>query len=163
MHPLSINYVEFSLTSRWRSGIFLFLAALVTLLVSMEAIKIAAVTALGKSGDLTSVQKAIALDPANPALHDRLAQLISDPPEPSNLAAAIQEAKRATALNPNKSDYWLTLASVCESASDDGCADQSLQRALDLSPMTPQVWWIAGNHYLRTDRPDAAFPCFHRL
>ena len=29
--------------------------------------------------------------------------------------------------------------------------------------MVPQVWWLAGNHYLRTDRPDAALPCFHRL
>jgi hypothetical protein len=29
--------------------------------------------------------------------------------------------------------------------------------------MVPQVWWLAGNHYLRTDRADAALPCFHRL
>jgi Flp pilus assembly protein TadD len=163
MHPLSINYVEFSLTSRWRSGIFIFLAALVTLLVSMEAIKIAAVTALGKSGDVTAVQKAISLDPGNPVLHDRLAQLYGDSPDQTNLAAALQEARRATALNPNKADYWLTLASECESAGDNGCADQALQRALNLSPMAPQVWWLAGNQYLRINRPDAALPCFHRL
>ncbi len=29
--------------------------------------------------------------------------------------------------------------------------------------MVPQVWWAAGNHYLRTDQPEAALPCFHRL
>ena len=65
--------------------------------------------------------------------------------------------------NPNKSDYWLTLASACESVRDNACADQAVQRALDLSPMVPQVWWDAGNHYLRTDQPEAALPCFHRL
>src|ERR1035437_9693414 len=108
MHPLSSTYFEFSLTSRWRSGMFLFLAAVVTLLGSMEAIKIAAVTTAGNSGDVTAVQKANAVDPGNPALRDRLTQLYCDSPEQSNLAAALQESRRATALNPNKSDYWLT-------------------------------------------------------
>jgi hypothetical protein len=142
---------------------FLSLAALVTLVGSAEAIKIAAVTTLGKSGDVSAVQKALAMDPGNPILHDRLTQLYGDSPEQSNLSTALQEARRATALNPNKSDYWLTLASTCESLSDNACADQAVERALDLSPMAPQVWWVAGNHYLRTDRPDSALPCFHRL
>ena len=163
MHLLSLIHVELSLRSRWRSGMFLFLAAVVTLLGSMEAIKIAAVTTAGNSGDVTAVQKAIAVDPGNPALHDRLTQLYGDSPEQSNIAAALHEARRATALNPNKSDYWLTLAATCESASDNGCADQALQRALYLAPMVPQVWWLAGNHYLRTNRPESALPCFHRL
>jgi tetratricopeptide (TPR) repeat protein len=163
MHPLSVNYVELSLKSRRRSGMYLSLAALVTLLGSAEAIKIAAVTALGKSGDVTAVQKAIALDPGNPVLHNQLTELYSDSPEQSSLAAALQGARRATALNPNKSDYWLTLASTCESVPDNACADQALQRVLNLSPMVPQVWWVAGNHYLRTDRRESALPCFHRL
>ena len=137
---------------------FLFLAAVVTLLGSMEAMKIAAVAATGNSGDVAAVQKAIAVDPGNPALQNRLAQLTGDSAEPSTITAAVQAARRATALNPNRSDYWLTLASACESAGDNACADQALQRALNLAPMVPQVWWLAGNHYLRTDRPDAAFP-----
>src|ERR1019366_6069091 len=127
-------------------------AALVTLLGSAEAIKIAAVTTLGKSGAVSAVQSAISRDSGNPVLHNRLAQLYGDPPEQSNLLAAVQEARRATDLNPSKSDYWLTLASSCESLNDNACADQAVQRALNLSPMVPQVWWIAGNHYLRTDR-----------
>jgi hypothetical protein len=163
MRRLSPSYFEFSLTSRSRSGIFLFLAALVALLGSEEAAKIAAMTTLENSDDVTVVQKAIALDPRNPTLHGQLAQLYSDSPEQSNLAAALQEARVTTAINPNKSDYWLILASVCESADDKACTDQALQRALYLAPMVPQVWWLAGNHYLRTDRPHAALPCFHRL
>ena len=82
MHPLSVNYLEFPLKSRRRSGLFLILAALLTLLGSAEAVKIAAVTALGKSGDVNAVQKAIALDPGNPALHSRLTQLYGDSPTP---------------------------------------------------------------------------------
>ena len=163
VRPLSVNYVEFSLKSRRRSGWFLSLAALVTLVGSAEAIKIAVVTALGKSAEVSDVQKALALDPGNPVLHSRLSQLDGDSLQPSNLAEAFREARRATALDPNKSDYWLTLASACESVPGNACADQALQRALVLSPMVPRVWWVAGNHYLRTDRPEAALPCFHRL
>ena len=37
------------------------------------------------------------------------------------------------------------------------------ERALNLSPMVPQVWWTAANHYLRTDQTRPALPCFHRL
>jgi tetratricopeptide (TPR) repeat protein len=159
----SADDIDFSLKSRRRSGLFLSLAALVTLAGSAEAIKIAAVTALGKSIEVSEVQKGLILDPDNPALHDRLSQLYGDSLGLSNLAEGVAQARRATALNPNKFDYWLSLASACESVRDNACADQALQRALVLSPMAPLVWWVAGNHYLRTDRPEAALPCFHRL
>ena len=163
MPPFSVKYIDVSLKSLRRSGLFLSLAVMVTLLGSAEAIKIAAVTALGESAEVPDIQKALALDPGNPVLHNRLAQLYGDSLEPSNLPAAVQEARRATALDPNKSDYWLTLASACESVRDNACADQAVERALDLSPKAPRVWWDAGNHYLRTDRPESALPCFHRL
>ena len=163
MRFLFASYIDFSLRPRWRSGLFLSLASLVALVGSAEAIKIAAVTALGKSTEVSEVQKGLALDPDNPALHDRLSQLHGDSLGLSNLAEGVRQARRATALNPNKSDYWLTLASACESVRDNACADQALQRALVLSPMVPLVWWVAGNHHLRTDRPEAALPCFRRL
>ncbi len=163
MQPLSVNYAEFSLNSRRRSGLFLSLAALVTLVGSTESIKVAVVTALGKSAEVSDVQRALAFDPANPVLHSRLSQLYGDSLELSNLPEAVQESRRATGLNPNKSDYWQTLAAACESVHDNACADQALQRALALSPMVPMVWWVAGNHYLRTGQPEAALPCFHRL
>ncbi|MFZ0963039.1 MAG: tetratricopeptide repeat protein [Terriglobia bacterium] len=142
---------------------FLFLAALVTLVGSAEAVKIAAIAALGESADVSTIQKALDRDPGNPLLHNRLSQLLGDSTVHANLTAALEEARRATALNPNKSDYWLTLASACESSSDNACADQALKRAMELSPMVPQVWWIAGNHFLRTDQTQAALLCFHRL
>jgi tetratricopeptide (TPR) repeat protein len=163
MYPLSIDYFEFSLKSRRRSGLFLFLAALVTFVGSAEAIKIAAVTALGKSAEVSKVQEALALDPDNPVLHDQLGQLYANSVGLSDLVEGVAQERRATALNPYKADYWLALASACESVRDNQCAGQAQQRALVLSPMVPMVWWVAGNHYLRTGRPEAALPCFHRL
>jgi hypothetical protein len=163
MRLLFADCIDFSLKSRRRSALFLSLVALVTLAGSAEAIKIAAVTALGKSTEVSAVQKGLAFDPDNPALHDRLSQLYGDSLGLSNLAEGVAQARRATALNPNKFDYWLSLASACESIHDDACADQALQRALVLSPMVPLVWWVGGNHYLRIDRPEASLPCFHRL
>lgn len=160
---LRVPYLEFSLKSRRRSGLFLFLAALVTLAGSAEAIKIAAATALGESTQVSDIQKALALDPGNPLLHSRLASLYGDSLELSSLAEAVREAHRATTLDPNNTDSWLTLASACESVRDHACANQAVQQALELSPKVPQVWWIAGNHYLRSDRPESALPCFHHL
>jgi tetratricopeptide (TPR) repeat protein len=163
MSLLSADCVEISLKSCRRSGLFLSLAALVTLVGSAEAIKISAVTALGKSTQISVVQKALALDPDNPTLHAQLGQLYANSLVLSDLVEGVAQERRATALNPHKSDYWLTLASACESVRDNTCADQAHQRALVLSPMVPMVWWVAGNHYLRTGQPEAALPCFHRL
>jgi len=163
MHPFSVNYVEFSLRSRGRSGLILSLVALLALVGSAEAIKIAAATALGKSTEVSEVLKGVALDPDNPGLHDRLSHLYDDSLELSSLAESVRQARRATGLNPHKSDYWRNLASACESIGDNACADQAFQRATGLSPMTPLVWWEAGNYYLRTNKPNAAFPSFHRL
>jgi tetratricopeptide (TPR) repeat protein len=163
VRPLSANYVELSLKSRRRSGLFLSLAALAWLAGSAEAVKIAAATALGKSAEVSSVQRALALDPDNAALHDLLGQLDANSVEASDLVAGVAQERRATALNPYKADYWVNLGSACESVGDQSCADQAYQRALDLSPMVPMVWWEAGNHYLRAGQVQSALPCFHRL
>ncbi len=163
MHALSSTEFEFSLKPRRHAGLFLALTALIALAGIAETVKVAVVAAMEASDDATIIQKAVAIDPANPALHNRLAQMYGDAADPSNLAAALREARRATVLNPNKADYWLALASACEAMNDSGCADHAVQQALNLSPMVPQDWWIAANHYLREDRPDAALACFHRL
>jgi tetratricopeptide (TPR) repeat protein len=160
---LSVDYVEFRLRSRWHSELFLALLALVALAGGAEAIKIAAVVAFGRSTNVSEVRRGLALDPDNAQLHHRLSQLYGDSLALSNLTERVAQARRATALNPNKSEYWLNLASACESIRDDACGDQSLQRALVLSPMAPLVWWVAGDHYLRTNQPEAALSCFSRL
>ena len=99
MRLLSVGYIESSLKSRLRSGLFLFLAALVTLAGSAEAIKIAAVTAWGKSTEVSEVQKGLALDPDNPALHDRLSQLYGDSLGLAKLTEGVAQARRATSAS----------------------------------------------------------------
>jgi len=160
---LSLNCVRLPLRTRWRLGLFLSLSVLVAIAGGAESLKVAAVAAFGESSDISRVRTGLALDPENADLHDRLSQLYGDSLALSNVAEAVAESRRATALNPNKSAYWLNLASACESIRDNPCVAQSLQRALLLCPMTPQTWWVAGDHYLRNNQQEAAFSCFHHL
>ena len=88
------------------------------------------------------MRKAIALEPGNASLHDWLAQLEGASATPSNLGEAQLQARRATELNPYKSDYWLTPAlSLRVRSRRCFCADQAFDRARALSPMVPRVWW----------------------
>jgi len=160
---LSPNCVQIPLRSRWHLALFLTLSVLVAMAGGAEALKIAAVAAFGESTDVSRVRRGLALDPNNAELHHRLSQLYGDSLALSNLTERVAEARRATALSPNKSNYWLNLASACESIRDDSCAEQSLRRALVLCPMVPVTWWVAGDHYLRNNQQEAAFSCFHHL
>ena len=160
---LSPNTNEVPLRSRRRSGLFLSLVALVVLVGTAEAIKIATVAALAKSTEISQVRKGLAWDPNNPELHYRLSLLYGYSFGQLSLAEWVREARRATDLSPYKFAYWLNLASACESIGDSACAEQALQRALALSPMKPLVWWTAGNYFLRTDRPEAALQYFKHL
>jgi hypothetical protein len=157
------DYVELSPRSRWGSGLFLSLVTLAALAGSAEVIKIARVTALGSSTEVSAVGKGLALDSDNPELHYRLSQLYGDSLELSNLTEGVRQARRAVALNPHKFDYWLNLASTCESIRDNACAARAVHQVLVLCPMTPRIWWVAGNYYLRTNQPEAALLCFQRL
>jgi hypothetical protein len=118
---------------------------------------------LGRSTEVSAVRKGLALDPDNPELHHRLSQLYGDSLEPSNLTEGVAQARRAVALDPNKFDYWLNLASACESLPDNACVEQALERAVALCPMVPMVWWTAGNQYLRIHQMGKASRCLQRL
>jgi len=163
MRLLSPHYAEFRLKSRLGSRSFLALLALLALMWDAATIKTAAVAAFGGSTDVSAVRRGLALDPDNAQLHHRLSQLYGDSLTPSSLTERVAQAQRATSLNPNKPDYWLNLASACESIHDDACADRSIQRALVLCPSVPLVWWTAGNFYLRVNQPETALSCFRRL
>jgi tetratricopeptide (TPR) repeat protein len=130
---------------------------------SAEAIKIARAKALEASIDVSAVGQGLAFDPANSQLHYRLSQLEGASVEGSNAAAGEAQARLAIALNSNRFEYWLNLASQCESNRDYPCATMAVHRALALCPMMPRVWWVAANYYLRANQPQAALPCFHRL
>ena len=163
MHLLIADYFELFPRSRWGPRLLLSLVTLAALVGSAEIIKIAWVTALASSSKISVVREGLALDPDNPELHLRLSQLYSGSLELTSRAESVAQARRAVALTPQKSDYWLNLNSACESIRDEACATMAVQRVLALCPMTPRIWWMAGNFYLRTSRPQLALPCFQRL
>ena len=156
-------HIDFAQSPRWRKTLFISLTAALTMVCVTQVSKIAALAAVEKSTQASTVKRALALDPDNPALHYRLSQLEANSLDSSTLAEAVGEARRATALSPLKTEYWFSLASACETVRDDVCMGESLRRALTLAPTAPSDWWLAGNQYLRSGQTDAALRCFHRL
>lgn len=155
--------VEFSLQGPWRLGLYVLVIGLLTLLISVETAKIAIVTALGKSPNTAELQKALAIEPDNPALLHRLGLLYSFLPDTMSPLQGVRCLRRAVELNPHRAAYWLSLGTACDSVGDTTCADHAFQRALVLNPTSPRVQWGIGNHYLMTDRVDTALPFFRRL
>ncbi len=161
--PSPTGDFEFSLRSGGRAGAFLLAVGLAALFMAGEAVRIAIATSLEGSARLPQLRRALSLDPDNPKLHYQLGLVYSYSPEDIDPAEAMKHLRRATELNPYRAIYWSSFASACDSVGDHVCADRALERALTLSPMTPRLQWITANHYLVTDRPEAALPHFQRL
>jgi tetratricopeptide (TPR) repeat protein len=155
--------LQFPLQRRWHAIAFVALLVLPGFWLILVTMRIATAATLAKSSKVTDLRKAMQLDPDNPEPYHRLGLLYSYSLEEINPAAALQHLRRATALEPHQARLWLDFATVCEGAGDNACADVAMQRALELWPMNPQIWWAAGNYYLRAERTDAAWRHFRRL
>jgi tetratricopeptide (TPR) repeat protein len=153
----------FSLRSRRRQMLFLLGIGVAALLLASQVVRIAVAAKWGESLNSRSLQKAIALDPANPEYYYRLGLVYSYSLGEVNLPEAARLLRKSTDLNPHKALYWSALASACDSMNDTTCADRALERVLSLSPMTPRLHWIAANHYVLTNRPEIALSHFQRL
>ena len=159
----SPNTLELSLRPRRRVIVFLMAVGLPALMMAAATIRIALAATLGESLQLPELHEALALDPSNPELYHQLGLAYVSSVEKLNETEAVRHFRKATELNPQVEVYWSDLASACELAGDNVCADQAFERALKLNPMTPDVHWITANHYLRTSRANEAFPHFRRL
>ncbi|MCI0627050.1 MAG: tetratricopeptide repeat protein [Acidobacteria bacterium] len=147
-----------------RTMVFLSVVGLLTLVIAAVTIRITlAAAALGESVQLPDLHRALTLDPTNPEVYHLMGLHYVCVKEKLNPVEAVKYFRQATELNPHVEVYWSDLASACELMGDNACADQAFERALKLNPMTPDVHWIAANHYLRTQRPDGAFTHFKRL
>ena len=155
---------EFSFGSRRRASVFLLAIGLPGLFVAAQTIRIALAATLGESTAPAHLRRALAHDPANPKLHHRLGLIHSYySMEDRDPAEGVKHFRRATELNPDGAGYWLDLAEAYLSMGDTASADAALNRALELSPMTPRFRWTAANHYYQTDRLGAAWPQFRRF
>lgn len=96
--------------------------------------------------DIPSLQRAMTLAPRNAAYQDLLCRfLLFDRQE---AAAAIPHCRRATALNPYYSAYWLDLALGYYSAGEQDLQRQAILEAIAVDPTTPDVAWSAANFFL---------------
>lgn len=160
---LRFHTFEIALQPRWRSWVFFLVAGLGAVFVGGEALRTGFVTMLGESAEAGKLRRALALDPANPELHHRLGMVLCDSLAEADRAEGVKHLRSAIQLNPHAARYWSDLAWVCEMAGDTACAAQGVEQAVRLSPMTPQLHWVAANTFLRAGQTDAALAEFRRL
>ena len=75
---------------------------------------------------------------------------------------SLRNLRRAAQLSPLNRLYWEDLESACESSGDLRCTDQASERLVELCPMVPSYYWVAGQSCLRTNRLELALDHFRR-
>jgi len=100
----------------------------------------------GSRAELTSLRRAVWLDPGNAEYRNHLGRyhdlLARDP------AAAVENYKAAVLLNPHSARYWFDLASAYQVLGDLPNQTASLEHAIQADATTPDVAWEAANLYL---------------
>ena len=160
---LRFRSLEIALRPRWRSWVFFLAMATGALFLGEEALRAALIEIRGESDDAGTIHKAIAMDPANPELYHRLGMVLCTFSGEACRTEGWDDLRRATELDPYTARYWSDLAWVCEMAGDSTCSTQSVEQAIKVSPMTPQLHWLAANTLLREGQRDAAMAEFRRL
>jgi hypothetical protein len=154
---------EFKISSRWQTIVFIVVSALVSCLPAAESLRVGAAAFLAHSLDPARLERAIQINPSNPALYRRLGMYYLEAAQDLSPYKAVGEFRRATELSPLETSGWTGLAEACAAAQEQLCADQSLARVLKLSPMVPRLYWQAALNFVVTSRPHEALPYFRRL
>ncbi|MGD0227443.1 MAG: hypothetical protein ABSF71_34420 [Terriglobia bacterium] len=160
---LRFRTLEIALRPLWRSWILFLVVAAGAVFLGGGALRAAFIAMLGESDDAGTLHKAIAMDPANPELYHRLGMVLCTFSGEACQTEGWKDLRRATELDPYSARYWSDLAWVCEMAGDTACSIQSVEQAVKVSPMTPQMHWLAANTLLREGQRDAAMAEFRRL
>jgi hypothetical protein len=164
MSPLfDARYTELSLRSRHQSSLFLLAVLLPAALLVATKVRVALAATLGQSGGVRNLERALSLDPSSPELHRRLGLALFYLEKPPRLTEGLDHLRLAAELGPHQAQYWLDLATACESMSQAGCADRAFARAAELRPAAPSFQWAVANHALRAGHPDEALAGFRRL
>lgn len=113
----------------------------------------------GERVDLTSLNRAARLDPANADYRNHLGryhELVARDP-----AAAIEHYRSAVQMNPHSARYWFDLASAYQVLGDTASQTSALEHAIEADPTTPDVAWEAANLYLVQGESEKALREFH--
>ena len=108
--------------------------------------------------DLPNIQRATRLEPSNAEYRALLGRNLAL--STASLDEAISDYRTAVHLNPYESRYWLDLASVYQVAGRVDEQTQSVERAVEADPTTPNVAWEAANTFLVQGNPGKALPYF---
>ncbi len=109
---------------------------------------------LGSRVQLTSLKRAVWLDPGNADYRNHLGRfydLVTRDP-----ASSVGPYKEAVALNPHSARFWFDLASAYQVLGDTANQTAALERAIQADAMTPDVAWEAANLYLVQGENDKA-------
>jgi tetratricopeptide (TPR) repeat protein len=101
---------------------------------------------LAAEPDLSKLQEAIRLEPANAEYHDLLGRSLALSGE--NLDDGIANYRTAVHLNPYVARYWLDLAGAYQVAGHAREQERSVEHAVEADPTTPHVAWEAANFFL---------------
>jgi tetratricopeptide (TPR) repeat protein len=96
--------------------------------------------------DVSNLQRAIRLEPANAEYRDLLGRNLAL--SVANLDEAIANYQSAVHLNPYDARSWLDLAGAYQVAGRTNEQAESVERAMEADPNTPHVAWEAANFFL---------------
>src|SRR5579863_1299660 len=101
---------------------------------------------LGSRNQLSSLMKAVWLDPGNADYRNHVGRYYDvaahDP------IAAIGHYKAAVLLNPYSAEYWFDLAGAYQVLADSAHQTEALNNAIRAEPTKPDVAWTAANFFL---------------
>lgn len=110
---------------------------------------------LAASPGLSSLNRAIKLEPSNAEYHDLLGRTLWLSGEP--IEDALSNYRAATRLNPYSARYWLDLAAAYQVQGRSLEQEKSVESAASADPTTPHVAWEAANFFLSEGKTDRAF------
>jgi tetratricopeptide (TPR) repeat protein len=138
--------MQISLNSIFRKRLALAAGVAICLIYVLAAGRIFLASVFAGKPEISSLQRAVRLDPKNAEYRDHLGRyyaLVARDP-----AAAIEPYRAAVQLNPHSARYWFDLASAYQVLGDVGNQTQALEHAIAADPTTPDVAWEAANLYL---------------
>jgi Flp pilus assembly protein TadD len=138
--------MEIPLNSAWRRRLVIGGSAVLCLMYVLLAGLLFVASVFAERPELTSLQRAVLLDPGNAGYRNRLGRYYDlaagDP------GAAIEPYRAAVQLNPHSAHYWFNLASAYQALGDISNQSGALEHAINADPTTPDVAWEAANNYL---------------
>lgn len=117
---------------------------------------------LSAEGTRSSLEAAVALQPRNAELHNRLGRVLLYSPlgEPSR---TLSELQRAVELDARNGSYWMDLALAREISGDLEGAAAAIRRARAAEPRTPALLWHEANFDIRRGHLDHALGLLREL